>query len=133
MDSAVTLLLVDDEVLIVELLKDAVEEGGFSALVAHTAEEAMALIEERATEIAGLITDVNLGSKITGWGIARRARELRASLPIVYTSGFAADDWPAEGVPNSLVVRKPFAPAQVVTAISTLLNKAASQPGAAAA
>jgi len=127
-DTAVTLLLVDDEVLIVELLKDALEDGGFTVLVAHSAEEAMALVEERATEIAGLVTDVNLGSKVTGWVIARRARELSPSLPVVYTSGFAADDWPAEGVPHSLVVRKPFAPAQVVTAISSLINKAASQP-----
>jgi len=129
---AVSLLLVDDEEMIVEILKDALEEGGFRVETCQSAEEALeALARKAADGLVGLITDINLGSKLTGWDLGRRARELRPDLPVVYTSGYAADDWPAEGVPNSLVVRKPFAAAQVVTAISTLLNKAASVPGSA--
>jgi len=37
-------------------------------------------------------------------------------------SGAAADQWPSRGVPNSILLEKPFAPAQLVTAISNLLN-----------
>jgi hypothetical protein len=37
-------------------------------------------------------------------------------------TGVAADDWLAEGVPNSILLKKPFAPAQLVTAVSQLLN-----------
>jgi len=37
-------------------------------------------------------------------------------------SGAAADKWPSRGVPNSILLEKPFAPAQLVTAISNLLN-----------
>jgi hypothetical protein len=37
-------------------------------------------------------------------------------------SGAAADEWPSRGVPNSFLLTKPFAPAQLVTAISNLLN-----------
>jgi hypothetical protein len=37
-------------------------------------------------------------------------------------TGDSAADWTAEGVPNSILVQKPFAFTQVVTAISTLLN-----------
>jgi hypothetical protein len=37
-------------------------------------------------------------------------------------TGAAADKWPSRGVPNSILLEKPFAPAQLVTAISTLLN-----------
>jgi hypothetical protein len=33
-----------------------------------------------------------------------------------------AHEWSAHGVPNSTLVQKPFAPAQIVTAISALLN-----------
>jgi DNA-binding response OmpR family regulator len=132
MQTAVSLLLVDDEELISDLLKDVLEEGGFEVMVAHDAETAMAALEAKAAEgLAGLITDINLGSKITGWDLARRARELRPDLPVVYTSGYAADDWPAHGVPSSLIVRKPYAPAQVITAISTLINSASSQSAAA--
>jgi hypothetical protein len=37
-------------------------------------------------------------------------------------SGASADDWASKGVPNSIMLSKPFAPAQLVTAVSNLLN-----------
>jgi hypothetical protein len=44
-------------------------------------------------------------------------------------TGAAAEEWGAHGVPNSILLTKPFAPAQLVTAVSQLLN-AGSQPTA---
>jgi hypothetical protein len=44
------------------------------------------------------------------------------AFPIVYMTGAAADDWASEGVPNSILLKKPFAPAQLVTAVSQLRN-----------
>ena len=41
-------------------------------------------------------------------------------------TGAAADDWAWEGVPNSILLNKPFAPAQLVTAVSQLLNEGSS-------
>lgn len=121
------MLLVDDERLIVELLRESLEEGGFTVETAASSTDAFDCLDARNGELAGLITDVNLGGNGTGWDVARRARELRPDLPVVYTSGFAADDWAVEGVPKSIMVPKPYAPAQVVTAISTLINKGASE------
>ncbi len=123
------ILFVDDEELIFEMAKEALEEGGFSVRPAHTPESAMVELEEVANQLSGLITDINLGSTLTGWSIAKRARELRPDLPIVYTSGYAAADWAFEGVPHSIMVQKPYAPAQIVIAISTLINQVAPQPG----
>jgi len=40
----------------------------------------------------------------------------------VYMTGAAAGHWAAQGVPNSILLAKPFAPAQLVTALSNLLN-----------
>jgi hypothetical protein len=34
----------------------------------------------------------------------------------------SADKWAANGVPSSILLTKPFAPAQLVTAVSQLLN-----------
>jgi CheY-like chemotaxis protein len=127
----ILILFVDDEPLIFETVKETLEDGGFTVRPEHTPEGALQALEECGGELAGLVTDVNLGSHTTGWSIARRARELRPDIPVVYTSGYAAGDWSAEGVPHSIMVPKPYAPAQIVTAISSLINKAASQPGAA--
>ena len=45
-------------------------------------------------------------------------------MPVVYMSGDSSPEWSAKGVPTSLMVAKPFAPAQIITAVSTLLNAA---------
>jgi hypothetical protein len=49
-------------------------------------------------------------------------REIDPEFPIVYMSGAHAADWASKGVPNSIMLEKPFAPAQLVTAVSQLLN-----------
>ena len=38
-------------------------------------------------------------------------------------TGAGAEQWPSHGVLNSVLLSKPFAPAQVVTAVSQLLNQ----------
>jgi DNA-binding NtrC family response regulator len=74
-----------------------------------------------------LITDVNLGrDKLSGWDVAKRARELNPSVAVIYMTGDSGHDWAANGVPNSVLLLKPFAPAQVVTAVSQLLNAPAA-------
>ena len=76
-----------------------------------------------------LITDIKLGADTTGWDVARHARELKPDMPVVYMTGSEAHDWASLGVPNSVLVPKPFAPAQVLTAVSQLLN-VGTPPGA---
>ena len=109
------------------LLEDAFSEGGFELTIANDGGEALAILEARKEEIRGLITDINLGDGPDGWEVARRGRELIPSLPVVYMSGAAGHEWPSKGVPHSTLVAKPFAPAQLITAISTLLNASDSQ------
>ena len=76
-----------------------------------------------------MITDIKLGSKVTGWDVARHGRELNPDLPVVYVTGSEGHDWASLGVPNSVLIEKPFAPAQVLTAVSQLLN-IGNTPGA---
>jgi DNA-binding response OmpR family regulator len=45
-------------------------------------------------------------------------------MPVVYMTGTHGEKWASMGVPNSIMLAKPFAPAQLVTAISNLLNTA---------
>ena len=37
-------------------------------------------------------------------------------------TGGHAEAWKSQGVPNSILIEKPFAPAQLITAVSQLLN-----------
>jgi DNA-binding response OmpR family regulator len=116
------ILIVDDEPLIVELLRSALDEAGFSSLQASDADEAFAVLETENAEFAGVVTDINLGSARDGWDVARRARELNPAVAIVYCSGGSPHEWSVKGVPQSVVLTKPFAAAQVVVALSNQIN-----------
>lgn len=122
------ILLVEDEILIRAMVVDALEEAGFSTLVAGDAQHAVALFEENGHEIRALVTDINLENDMDGWDLARAAREHASDLPVVYVSGASGNEWAARGVPNSLMITKPFAPAQVVVAISSLLVASDTMP-----
>jgi DNA-binding response OmpR family regulator len=81
------------------------------------------MLDAKGADFRALITDVNLGSsKLRGWDVAKHAREINEHIPVVYMTGASAHDWGARGVPNSVLLTKPFANAQVVTAVSQLLN-----------
>jgi CheY-like chemotaxis protein len=121
----ISVLLVDDEHLILDLLKDALEEGGYAVATANGSKQAIALLDENAGGYRAVVTDINMGSgKPDGWAVAKRARELIPGIPIVYMTGDSAGDWTANGVPHSVLIAKPFAPAQIVTAVSQLINAA---------
>ena len=118
------ILLVEDEPLVLLVAQDALEAGGYSVIAAQLGSEAIEVLDNRLKELAGLITDVRLPGESSGWDIARLARERKSDLPVIYTTGDSAADWGAQGVPNSVVIQKPYAGAQLLTAISTLLTAA---------
>ncbi len=124
MDNSIVVLVVEDDPLIHDILGEALVDGGFTVAQASTADEALEMLEAPNASYRALVTDINLeaGQK-TGWDIAKRARELNAELPIVYMTGDSGHEWAACGVPNSVLLNKPFAPAQLMTAVSQLLNQ----------
>ena len=122
--------VVEDQEPVQELLIHPLQEAGYGVLLASSGTEALDLLEsKKSASIRALVTDINLGHSLpSGWDVARRARELHPELPVVYITGESADQWPSLGVPNSVLINKPFAPAQVVTAVSQLLNAATTVP-----
>ena len=121
---AVTVLLVDDDPLVHEVIRLALEDGGFDVLSAATGSEAIALLDARHASIHALVTDINLGKDVDGWAVAKHARELEARLPIVYITGDSGYEWRSQGVPESIVIEKPFVAAQIVTAVAAARNEA---------
>lgn len=116
------ILVVEDDPLIQILVGDALGDGGFDAVMATSGEEALTELQGRKGKYRALVTDINLGKKMDGWEVAHHAREIEPDFPVIYMSGAAAADWTSKGVPNSIMLAKPFAPAQLLTAVSNLLN-----------
>ena len=126
MNSSVIIFLVEDESSIQMVLEEALTEGGYSVVVARSGEEAIAMLDDQGAHYRAMVTDVNLSDALTGWDVAKRAREINDVLPVVYMTGASAHEWSAKGVPNSVLLTKPFAVAQVITAISQLVTAAAT-------
>jgi DNA-binding response OmpR family regulator len=119
--SAPLLLYVEDEIITQDLVETALREAGYEVLIASDGAEAIRFLATPNSPFRGLITDINLGNGPDGWDVASEARGLTSGLPVVYVSGASCDEWTSRGVPNSVMIAKPFAPAQVVVAISALL------------
>jgi CheY-like chemotaxis protein len=109
-------LVAEDDDQVRAIIEDALSDGGFDVATAATAEEALAMITGRADQYKALVTDINLQGQMTGWELAKRAREVVPTLPVVYMTGNASHEWPSQGVPESILLQKPLAPAQAVTA-----------------
>jgi DNA-binding response OmpR family regulator len=123
MEDLPAILVIEDDPLIQSVVEEALTDGGFEIVTAASGENAVKLLDASDGKYRALVTDVNLGrDKMDGWEVAKRAREIDPAFPVVYISGDSSDDWGSKGVPNSIMLEKPFAPAQLVTAVSHLLN-----------
>ncbi len=113
-----TVLIVEDEDLVLEIAMLEFEDAGFEVLTAENADSAMARIESGAP-IDLLFTDIRMPGKLDGWDIARRAREVRPQLPVIYTTGYSAQ---APGaVEGALFFAKPYRLSEILSAVHRLI------------
>jgi DNA-binding response OmpR family regulator len=117
------LLLVEDEPTVRELLEVTLADAGFEVVSAHDGRQALAELELDTTRFTAIITDIQLGAGPSGWEVGRRGRELVPNMPIIYMSGDKAHEWISRGVPNSTMIAKPFAIAQMITMVSVLITE----------
>ncbi len=118
------ILLVEDEVLIALGLQEGLGEAGFEVEVVHTGAEAAAALDVACASYSALLTDIRLPiDGPNGFDLGHKARELSPDIAVVYMSGDSAEQWKANGVPKSVMLSKPFAIAQLITALSNLLNE----------
>ncbi len=116
-------LFVEDEVLISDWVAQALSEQGFAVETVANAADALALLASVPVDV--LFTDINLPGGMDGAALARRAREMRPHLPIVYASARATLLKPDARVPGSIVVPKPYEPS-LVGRLLTAATKVAS-------
>jgi DNA-binding response OmpR family regulator len=123
-------LLVEDEALIRLDLEDALRDAGFEVVSAANGQAALRILEADPRQVHAVASDIRLGRGPDGWDVAKRARELDPAMPVIYISADSSHEWPSKGVPNSVMVPKPFVPVQIITALATLLTEAAlGRPG----
>ena len=113
--------------LILHLMESTLEDGGFKVILAASGEQAIQMLDVQNPPFRAVITDVNLGAEKSGWNVAKHAREINPEIVIVYVTGHGSVDWTSHGLPKSILITKPFAVAQLLSAVSNLLNGSPQQ------
>lgn len=104
-----TVLLVEDEPMLLKLTQVMLESLGYTVLIATTPGEAIRLVEEYAGGIDLLMTDVVM-PEMNGRDLAGRLLSLYPELKSVFMSGYTADVIAHHGVLEEGVnfIQKPF-------------------------
>ncbi|MBI5896788.1 MAG: response regulator [Desulfobacterales bacterium] len=84
-----TALVVEDELVILELVKTMLESLGYTVLAANAPDEAMHLIETYQGEIHLLISDIIM-PKMNGWDLAKQIQGKRPTIKCLFMSGYTA-------------------------------------------
>lgn len=115
------LLLVEDEALVALALQDALEDAGYEVFWAEDGTSGAAAVASSLQQISVMITDIRLGDGPDGWSLAKQARCQRPDLPVLYVTGDSAPDWLDQGVADSALLQKPFAPHQLLARLATII------------
>ncbi len=119
------ILVVEDDALIRMSLVECLVAGGYTVSDCGSGAAALAFIDE-SDDLHGLATDIKLGKGPSGWEVAHHARQKYPNIAVIYFTGDSTADWSSQGVPNSVALEKPFAAAQMLTAMATLMMGASS-------
>ncbi|MGN8544016.1 response regulator [Bradyrhizobium sp. 13971] len=125
MRDAPIILVIEDDRDLQMMVEDALRDGGYEPAIAGSGEEALTLLKAFRTKYSALVTDIRLLGRLDGWRVARGAREIDPSFPVLYITGGGGDEWPTRGVPDSVLLNKPFSPDELVAAVAKLLENAA--------
>jgi signal transduction histidine kinase/CheY-like chemotaxis protein len=122
-----TVLLVEDEEMVRELVSETLRGYGFTVLEAPDGQEAVSVSERHRGTIHLLITDVVMPG-MNGLELARRLKSTRPDLLLLFMSGYSEEAVNELGVmgPGEVFLQKPITPSRLSEKVRELLTGAAA-------
>jgi two-component system cell cycle sensor histidine kinase/response regulator CckA len=123
-DGKRSILVVEGESAVAELIQQVLEAEGYRLLQASNALVALQVWNDHEGQIDLLLTDVKMPSGMSGVDIAQNLRALKPDLKILYVTGYSPDTINPEAFvgPNTLVLPKPFSRTELVKAVRLSLE-----------
>jgi CheY-like chemotaxis protein len=118
-----TLLLVEDDLMILHMIRNILEELGYVVLTARTPNEALLKAEKHASEIQLLITDVIM-PEMNGRDLAKLVSDLMPGLKYLFMSGYTANVIAHHSILDKGVnfIQKPFSMQSLSEKVHKVLN-----------
>jgi two-component system cell cycle sensor histidine kinase/response regulator CckA len=119
-----TVLVVDDEPLVLRLCCTILTRQGYHTLSANGPDEALRVCEERGNNLQLLLSDIIM-SKIRGTDLAERIAKMCPHIRVLYMSGFDGREIPEYDLlrRSSKLLPKPFTPRDLLLAVRATLDK----------
>jgi two-component system, cell cycle sensor histidine kinase and response regulator CckA len=119
-----TVFLIEDEELLVELVKSLLEGHNYRVLVAKDGEEAISVYRDNIEKIDLVLTDMDL-PKYSGEQIFAIFRELNPDIKLIFASGFIEPEVKTEMFNRGArsFIEKPYRPAELLKSIRDVLDK----------
>jgi two-component system, cell cycle sensor histidine kinase and response regulator CckA len=117
-----TVLLIEDETAIRNLVSRFLSLNGFRVLAAENSDQARALWREHRKEISLLLADIIMASGLSGREIAEEFRMEDSNLRILLTSGFNLETTATNSLGAQMnFIPKPYRPEQLLAAVRSAL------------
>ncbi|HLU69974.1 MAG TPA: response regulator, partial [Fibrobacteria bacterium] len=118
-----TVLVVEDELMILEVAVEVLEGLGYHVLSTTSPVEALDIVERHDGRIDLLLTDVIMPG-MNGRDLALRVRELRPDIHVLYTSGYTANVILTRGLVDQgdAFVQKPFSTNELALRVRALID-----------
>lgn len=125
-----TILLVEDEKIVRDLIKNTLVQNGYTV---HTASDGAEALNIASSRFDLLITDIVMPG-MNGHELAARFAAIQPEIKVLYISGYTEDDaFGAEITGTSTnFVQKPFLPGELVTRVRAVLDGEIAQIHASA-
>ncbi len=118
-----TVLLAEDDPLLLPLAREVLARLGYTVLEARTPADAVAVAQAHAGVIHLLVSDVIMPGE-SGLQLARRLLEARPALRVLFISGYSDEAIVRHGLldPGTAFLQKPFTPAALARKVRELLD-----------
>jgi PAS domain S-box-containing protein len=119
-----TVMVVDDEVVLCELVRRALEKHGYKVLVASTPQAALEISASADTGVIDLLLSDVVLPEMNGPSMAARIRQERPDLRVLYMSGYTESSIVRRAMlePGAATIQKPFTPQSLLTTIREVLG-----------
>ncbi len=130
-----TLLLVEDEIGLLELVREILQQYEYRVLIASSGVEALRVWDESNGQVDLLLTDMIMPGGMTGSDLAMELKKRKPGLKVIYASGYSSALTGKEFTTGeNIFLAKPYQPNQVAQLIrNTLDGRANGKPQPAAA
>jgi PAS domain S-box-containing protein len=126
-----TILLVEDNEMVRQLVRQVLDKNGYRVLVAHNGETAIQVCKMDKTPIHLLVTDVIMPGGMNGYEVAKLLTSFYPAMKVLYMSGYADEAIVRHGIleEGTAFLQKPFTPKILAQKVREVLDTAPVSKG----